>query len=202
MIKKTQNGFSIMELLVSIFILLLIGLAIFLFQRDVFSLHKIISGNLTIQFEARRALKSMTSEIRSTSPSNLGAYAIDEAATSSISFYSDIDGDSLKEKIRYFLDNEVIKKGIIKPSGQPMIYDPDQEIFSEVVHNVQNATTSVFSYYDSSYQGASESLAQPIDVSLVRLIKIYLVIDENLEEAPKPLILTTQVSLRNLKDNL
>ena len=201
--KKTKfSGLSLIEVLVGMSILLVIGLAIFFFQKDVFSLHRIISTNLNVQYEARFALKNIISEIRSISPSNLGAYPIANAATSTFTFYVDLDSDSLKEKVRYFLDGETLKKGVIKPSGNPLSYDPDDETITEPVHNVANATTSIFSYYGTDYDGSSPSLDYPIEVSLVRLVKVHIVIDEDPDESPKPLVLTTQVSLRNLKDNL
>lgn len=202
MYSKSKSGFTIIEMLAGIFILMLIGMTVILLQKDVFSLHKLISSNLTIQYQARRAMKDITSELRSASPSNLGAYPIASAATSSIVFYSDTDDDALKEKIRYFIDEGTLKKGVIKPSGEPLFYDQNQETVTDLVFDVQNSTTSVFSYFDSNYQGSSQTLPQPIDVSLVRLVRVYLVIDEDLQKAPRPLILTTQVSLRNLKDNL
>ena len=200
--KISNLGLSLIEMLVGMFILLTIGLAVFLFQRDVFSLHKIISTNLTVQYEARFALKNLISEIRSASPSNSGAYPIAQAATSTMSFYVDLDEDSLKERVRYFLEGTTLKKGVIKPSGIPLVYDQNDEVISESVHNVANATTSIFSYFDNTYDGSSPSLGYPIEVSSVRLVGIYIVIDEDIEETPRPLILTTQVTMRNLKDNL
>src|SRR3989339_1075189 len=101
--RKLESGFSVIEVLASIFILTLIGLAVYSFQKDVFSLNRIISGSLTAQDEARRALKRMSAEIRTASPSSLGAYALSQTATSSFTFYSNIDDDSFKERVRYFI---------------------------------------------------------------------------------------------------
>jgi len=199
---KSQSGFSIIEALVGIFILSLIGLAVYSFQKDVFSLNKIISGGLTAQDEARRALKSMSAEIRTASPSSLGAYPLVQTATSSFTFYSNIDGDSFKERVRYFLEGTTLKKGVIKPSGSPLTYNPANEVITELIHDVANATTSIFSYYDENYDGTTQPLAEPIDISAVRLVKITVVIDHNPTQPPGPITLTTQINMRNLKDNL
>jgi len=201
-IKNQQSGFSIIEVMVAMFILTLIGLAVYSFQKDVFSLNRIISGSLTTQDETRRALKAMTAEIRTASPSSLGAYALVETATSSFTFYSNIDNDSYKERVRYFLDGTILKKGIIKPSGAPLTYNPANETVSELVHDVANATTSIFNYYDTNYDGTIEPLTEPVNVSAVRLIKLTIVIDHDPLTPPGPITLTTQVSMRNLKDNL
>jgi len=200
--QNSKSGFTIIEVLVSIFILTLIGSAVYSFQKDVFSLNRIISDSLVAQDEARRTLKTMTAEIRTASPSSLGAYAIAQTATSSFTFYSNIDNDSFKERVRYFLDGTTLKKGIIKPSGAPLAYNPANETIIDLAHDVTNATTSIFSYYDTNYDGTTQPLAEPINVSVVRLVKITIIIDRDPTKPPAPITLTTQISTRNLKDNL
>jgi len=199
---NSKSGFTAIEILVSIFILTLIGLAVSSFAKDIFSLNRITSDSLTAQDETRRALKTMSAEIRTASPSSLGAYALAQTATSSFTFYSNIDDDSLKERVRYFLDGTTLKKGIIKPSDVPLIYNPANEVVSELTHGVANATTSIFSYYDKNYDGTTQALTEPIDIATVRLVKITIVIDKNPQTPPGPITLTTQISIRNLKDNL
>ncbi|KKW21557.1 MAG: hypothetical protein UY71_C0024G0007 [Parcubacteria group bacterium GW2011_GWB1_52_7] len=195
-------GFSIIEALVGVFILTLIGVAVYTFQKDVFSLNRIFSSSLAAQEEARRALRAMSAEIRTASPSSIGAYALAETATSSFAFYGDLDGDSLKERVRYFLNGAIIKRGVIKPSGDPLTYNPANETVSDLVRDVANGAVSVFDYYDADYDGTTQSLAEPVVVSSVRLIKITIMIDKDPSAPPSPMTLTTQISMRNLKDNL
>lgn len=200
--RNSKSGFSAIEVLVGMFVLTLIGLAVYSFQKDIFSFNRIISGSLTAQDEARRALKSMSAEIRAASPSSLGAYAVTQTTTSSFTFYSNIDGDSFKERVRYFLDGTTLKKGVIKPSGSPLTYNSANETISELIHDVANAAAPIFSYYDANYDGMTQPLTEPIDISAVRLVKITVVIDRNPQAPPGTLTLTTQISMRNLKDNL
>lgn len=190
------------EILVGIGIFTFIGIAIYTFQKNVFSVNKLIVSNLSVQGEVRRTLKVMSAEIRTASPSSLGAYALTQTATSSFTFYSNIDSDASKEKVRYFLSGTTLKKGVIKPSGSPLTYNPAGEIVTELIHDLANAATSTFSYYDEDYDGTSPPLADPVDISAVRLVKITLVIDKDPTALPAPMTLTTQVSIRNLKDNL
>lgn len=199
---NSKSGLSVVEVLVSVFILTLIGLAVYSFQKDVFSLNRIISGSLTAQGEARRTLKLMSAEIRTASPSSLGAYAITEATVSSFIFYSNIDSDPFKERVRYFIDGTTLKKGVIKPSGSPLVYNPVSETISELIHDVADSAVPIFSYYGADYDGLIPSLAVPIDISMVRLVKITVMIDQDLQAPPGPITLTTQISMRNLKDNL
>jgi len=200
--QKLNSGFSIIEVLVVIFILSLIGVAVATFQKDVFSFNTILSSSLAAQDEARRALRIITAEVRPLSPSSVGAYPIAEADPTSFIFYNDIDSDQLKERVRYFLDGKTLKKGVIKPSGNPLTYNPANEIISEIVHDVANGATAIFNYYDTNYDGTTPPLTEPVNLLAVRLVKVTIVIDKDPNRSPGPITLTTQVSMRNLKDNL
>lgn len=199
---KYNFGFSMIETIVVVLILGIIGIAVWTFQSDVFLLNNIISGNITSQEEARNIFKMITSEIRSASPSNLGAYPIYEAGSDSFIFYSDIDNDGLKERIRYFLSDNVLKKGVIKPAGNPLIYNSGDEEIKEIIHNISNGSTAIFDYYDTDYDGSSAPLTQPVSLVAVRLIKITLIVNKNSANPPILSTYTTQVTMRNLKDNL
>lgn len=197
-----QAGFTIVEAMLAIFIVTIVGISIIAFESDIFSLNNIISNIFTSQNEARQTLKTMTAEIRSLSPSSNGAFPIAEATDVSFIFYSNTDSDQLKERVRYFLDGQIFKKGVIKPTGNPLIYNQANEVITELVHNVAPGTSQIFSYYDTNYDGTIAPLAFPVSVSAVRLIKITVPIDQNAVRTPGPIILTTQVTPRNLKDNL
>ena len=200
--KKIDNGFSAVETLVVISIIVLISLTLAVFQKDIFSLSDIISNSFIGQGEGRVAFKTMSSEIRSLSPSSLGAYPIASATNSSFTFYSDIDEDGLKERVRYFIDGTVFKKGVLKPSGNPLTYNPANEQVIEIIHYVDNGATPIFNYYDTDYDGFTPALEEPINILEVRLVKVTIIIDRNSSEPPGPVTMTTQVSMRNLKDNL
>ncbi len=200
--KVFNKGFTLVETLLVVSILVMISFAFYAFQRDIFSLNESLSRNLTAQDEARRALKFMIYEIRVASPSSLGSYALSQVATSSFVFYANIDDDSLKERVRYFVEDSTLKRGVIKPSGSPPTYDLESEEFVDLVHNLANGTTSVFSYYDEDYDGTTSPLSEPVDATLVRLVKIFFIVDGGVQGSTTPLTFTTQVQMRNLKDNL
>jgi prepilin-type N-terminal cleavage/methylation domain-containing protein len=149
--QKFIAGFSLIEIIVVIFVLGLISVVVVTFQNDVFSLNTRLSNNLTSQSEAKGTLTMMTSEIRAASPSSNGAYPLAEANATSFIFYSNIDKDQLKERVRYFLSDNTLKKGVIKPSENPLVYNPANEVVSEVVHGIVNGATPIFSYYDKNY---------------------------------------------------
>lgn len=197
--KQNKSGFTVIELLIGIFIFLLVSELIYLFQKNVYSLNGILSDSISGQEQARKALKIMSAEIRSASPSSLGSYQISQAGNFSLTFYCDIDNDDLKERIRYFLDGTTLKKGIIEPSGSPIDYSSTEQI-TNFIRDVENGGAAIFSYYDKNYDGTTLPLAVPLaDISAVRLIKIDVAIDKDVSELPGPMTITTQVSIRSLR---
>jgi prepilin-type N-terminal cleavage/methylation domain-containing protein len=202
-IYPTQAGFTLLEVLVAVGIAFLIGLGVTTMFVDTFRLNRSISENLDINGEARRAIKIIVAETRTASPSSLGAYPIDQVGTSSLIFYSDIDSDPHKERIRYFLQNTTLKRGVTDPSGSPLVYNTATEKITEMVHDIQNSSTSpLFSYYDDTYTGSESALVAPISVSVVRLVGVNMIVRRDAEASSTSRVYTTQVSLRNLKDNL
>lgn len=199
--KEANRAFTLVEILVAVAIFSLIIVAIGSFQADIFSLNTIIQAGLENQNEAKKVIRPFANEVRSASQSNLGAYPIKLASSTAFTFYSDIDNDNLKEEVRYFLEDGNFKKSVIEPSGEPLSYNPSDAQIINIVHDVTNA--NIFEYYDSSYDGTSTStpLAFPVTPSDVRLVKVQLIIDSNPDKPPAPLYVTTQVSIRNLKDN-
>ncbi len=202
--KESANyGFSILEMLVSVAIISLIGLAVANFQKDIFSLNTHLQDSLSAQLDARKVLRSFIAEVRSASPSSLGGYAIESAGTSSITFYSNIDNDLYKERLRYFLQGSDLKRGVIKPGGNPLVYNPSDEEFDIIARDVVNGTnTPIFDYFDKNFYGTTTPLTSPVDPILVRLIRMTLVIDRDPNKSPEPINVSSQGTLRNLKDNL
>mgnify|MGYP001566629244 FL=1 len=202
-----NKGFTLAEIVVVIGIFGLIAIAISSFQRNVLVNNKYAQDVISSAQDARNILRVMVKELRTTSPSNNGAYAIAQAATSTMTFFSDTDGDGLKEQIRYYISTTttpyILRRGSIKPTGSPSVYVTANETFTTLAYNIRNATsTGLFEYYDSNYAGTTTPLTQPVTVTNIRLVKINLMIDADPNRSPIPRLYTSQVSLRNIKDNL
>lgn len=199
--RNTQKGLTIVETVMGISIFVLIMMSLTLFSRNIWFYSTFISGGLENNNAARQTTKIMTAEIRTASTADTGAYTIALANSTTFTFYSDTDGDGLKEKIRYFLSGTEIKRGSIKPAGSPLSYNSADEKISTMVRYVSNS--SIFSYYDENYDGTTSALSSPVSIPLIRLVKITITIDNrDPNRPPAPVTFSTQVSLRNLKDNL
>lgn len=201
---RTQ-GFTLIEVLVSISILLMIGTGIITFERSVLTNTKVLQAELNSQQQVRRTLATFVSNVRAATQSGTGGYAIENAGTSSLIFYANIDKDSLVERVRYFVATSTLMRGVIKPTGNT--YLPASESVSRVVSDVANDSSSpVFLYYDKAYDGFTSSstdpLPLPISIPDIRLIQIVLTVNPNGVRSPVMQTYSTEVSIRNLKDNL
>lgn len=197
-----SRGFSLVEIVIVIGITALVFMGVFQFGQSIFSFNNNAQKNLAAQSSARRVLKIIVKELRSTSPSSLGAYPISQTGTSSITFFSNIDIDPLKEQVRYFISGNDLRRGVTKPSGSPLVYDLGNEQIVTLINDVRNATnTPIFEYFDSTYSGTSTPLTQPVSPTTVRFVRITINIDKDINR-PAPFQVDTQVFLRNLKDNL
>jgi|SRR3989338_7987 len=208
----TSYGFTLIEAIVAIGIMTLIGGGIVAFQKSVIVNSKVLQGTLVSQQQVRKTFSTFSAELRSASPSVNGSYAIESVSTSSIVFYSNIDNDATVERVRYFYATStigstvlnVLKKGVTRPIGA--VYTTAPETITTIVYDVKNSsTTPIFTYFDSAYSGVASStapLAQPVPIAEVRLVKMSLAIDPNASRSPIYQTYETQVSIRNLKDNL
>lgn len=199
---KNARGFTITEILVVVAIVGLLSVAVGRFMRDVFFLGTVTRGTLAVSQDARNLLRVMTRELRAAAPSANGAFPLVTVASSSISFFSDINGTGQRDLVRYYVSSTTLMKGVITPTGTPLTYSSTTEKLFVVMSDVKNGSTSIFSYYDNTYAGTSSPLTYPVSIQSVRLVKIDLTLDANQNRAPVTKTFTTQVSIRNLKDNL
>lgn len=198
---RTAAGFTLPEILVTLGVVALLALAVGSFTTNIFRTTRYLTNTLTANEQARRTVGNFVSELRTASISSLGAYPIAEAGATTITFYSDTDADAYKERVRYFVQGTTLKRGFLKPSGNPLTYNSANEVISDAIINLVN-TGSVFSYYDSNYDGQTAALSDPPSIPSIRLVRITLQVDANPNEPPGPYELSSQVNVRNLKDNL
>lgn len=197
-----SQGFTLVEIIITIAIIGAMAVVIGVFERNIYYFKSIFEGSITQKDNARHILESVTNEIRSASPSSAGGYPLEEVNPQSFTFYADIDTDGIKERIRYFLSGTELKKGVIVPTGNPFLYLPVNEKITTIISGVHNGSNPVFEYYDTNYDGITAALASPVPVLSVRLVKITLQLYTATKGAPVQMTVTTQISIRNLKDNL
>ena len=141
--KQEQSGFTLIEYLIGSALISVVVIITGLFVQNILSFGDIFQSSFESKSEMNHLGQAISQEIRAMTISNAGSYPIDTAASSTLIFYSDPERDGLVEKIRYFLDGNTLKKGILRPSGGEQVI--------EVVNNAIVASSNILNYYDASY---------------------------------------------------
>ena len=200
---KNTQGFTLIEVLTTVSIFIVIMIAVSAFQYNVLNYNRTGAVALTNAQEIQSLIKTIAKELRSTESGSDGSYAIFAAATSSITFFADVDSDGNKEKVGYYITDTTIYRGVIKPTGSPALYNQNNETKKILVTGIRNdSSVPIFEYYDSMYSGMSTPMTYPLNLTSIRLVKVSLTIDTDPNKAPILRTYSTQINLRNLKDNL
>lgn len=196
------RGFSLMEVVIFAAIGALLVFFVASLTRNVSGLGDFINQKLQERGDLDIVFSVLATEIRSAGPASNGAYPIQSASTSSFVFFSDIDQDGIFERVRYELATSSIWKGVIEPSGNPLVYATSSEVVKEVATNVVSSTPyNFFDYFDENYSGSGSPLSLPIPISDIRLVKVSALIDLNPGKTPRPTYFSQTVTIRNLRSN-
>jgi type II secretory pathway pseudopilin PulG len=144
---------------------------------------------------AQLGIDSMVSTIREAAFSSVGAYPIVSMATSSFTFYANVDSDPLIEEVQYYISGNGLYLSVIQPTGDPSVYTGTPSV-SLVSDNVQNASQNVnlFTYYDAN--GAQ--ITDFTKIASVRFVTVNLVTNVDPNRAPTYTTLQSSATLRNL----
>jgi prepilin-type N-terminal cleavage/methylation domain-containing protein len=198
-----RRGFSVIEVLIAAAVFSVLIFVVASLRTNVDTLSNLVSQKLQSRQDIDRAMEQMVTEIRSAAPSSQGAYPIDEATTSTLVFYSDVDSDGLFERIRYTVGTTTLDRGVTKPSGTPLAYATSSETVSTLVSSLTRTTSSnVFTYYGEDYTGTEDPLPATSTLpSAVRLVRVTLYVDVRPREAPRPAYVSQLINIRNLRDD-
>lgn len=154
---------------------------------------------------AEHGMKQMIEDIRGLKQSDAGAYPIESADNFDFVFFANIDGDSATERVHYFLENGLIRRGVANPGGTPPSYPAGDETVNTIAEFVANDPEQpVFSYFNTDYPAdqTNNPLATPVSpVADTRLVKVDMYVNIDPFRAPNNIRLESFVMLRNLKDN-
>ena len=189
------RGLTFLETVITValtaFILLaLTSLIIYFYRTNIYTLEQTQAVN-----SARVSLAHAMVDLREASYGADGSYPLLAAATSTVTFFADNDGNGTVNKLRYYLSVTTLYRGSIEPGGNPPSYAGQPEATTLVVDNIRNSTsTPLFTYFDAN--GAA--LATPVNVASVMSVQITVYTDVNPNRAPLVYMLSGSATLRNL----
>ncbi len=198
---RPSPGVTFIEVILVAFFSSVILVALLRLMAAGYPLSRLVFMQASSTESARVHLKRLSKSLRELRVSDTGAYPLAAAQPQKIVFYSDVDQDGLTERIRYELEGTDLKRGVIVPGGDPLVYDENTEEVSTAVGAVRNGATPIFIYYSGDYPADSEPLSSS-DVTEVKYLQFRLIIDVDPNQEPDPVEVMSQVQLRNLKTNL
>lgn len=198
---KRWSGLTVIEIIIGVALSLILLTALLRFLVVGFPLARVTYVHAQSTETARVQLKRLSKGLREMRQSATGSYALAAADPQRITFYANVDTDALTERVRYELSGINLQRGIIKPTGNPLTYDPAQETVTTVATNIRNGAVALFTYYNGNYPADTTPLT-PADVTEVKYIDFSLIIDVDPAVDPAPATVESQVQLRSLKTNL
>jgi hypothetical protein len=105
--------------------------------------------------------------------------------------------------INYYLEDGILYKDILTPSGSPPTYTLKSH--TAVLKGVSNGAVPLFYYYNGNYDAMDdiESLVQPVNITQVRFVKINLIVqNQKTKQDTSTFSINSGATIRALKDNL
>ena len=199
-----NKGMTLAEVVIATAGVLLLGIAIATFGKSIWDNNTFISGQLSARGEFVRAEEVFIRDARGIVVPHTGVYPIATTTKDTLIFYSDIGNDGLIDQVKYALDpstNE-LQRVIVVPTGTPLGYDLSNAATKTLVHNI--STTTIFKYYDKTYNGYSATGSIPVSsivINEIKILELQLEADEDINEPPTATTGLTRVFIRSLKEN-
>lgn len=197
----STRGISALEIVITVGLSIILLSALLRFLVAGFPIARITILQTNSTETARTQLRRISDSLRQIRYSDTGAYPLLEMLPQRMIFYANVDGDPAVERVRYELDGTNLERGVVNPSGVPIVYDADSEEVSIVARSIQNGSDPIFSYFNGDYPEDTTPLT-PADVTDVKYVQFNLVIDSDPAQDPEAVTVQSQVQLRNLKTNL
>lgn len=200
---STNLGFTLIETVVSIGVFTIIAGGLIVLYANMFTTNSKLSILGASSDQGRKVMFQFMKEIRNAEYANTGAYPIASATSTEIIFYSNIDGGADIERVRYYLSNGKLYRGVVKPTGTPFSYNLGSETTAVVQSNVANGANPLFYYYDGSYTGSEAALTYPLNLNNVRIVTMDLRITNSAGQVGTNYFsLNASGVVRSLKSNL
>ena len=199
-----SSGFTILELLVAVSIFgVLIIMAALLFTNIFTGSNQQFSALNNVD-QARLVTSRFTNEIRNATTGVEGSYSLNTASDNQIIFYSrSTSPGATINRIRYYLEDNNLYKGVTLPSGNPPDYNLALESNIIVQKDIANGATPIFTYYDGNYNGILPALSQPVNINSIKFVAINLMVLTQIKENTDSIFsISAGATIRSLKNNL
>lgn len=190
-------GYTLIEMLVVVAIILIVVPTLFASIQSLYNSHASTLSESLALIETTNAVGAIVRDVRSAVYSEDGALPVAEISTSTLTLYTDTDFDGRVERVRYFLNNKTIFKGIIEPtlaSDYPLASETISTLITNVVN--ENTNTPLFRYYTST----SSEITTLTNTLGVRRVEVTVTGSSYFRSKTSEISLRSSASIRNLKE--
>jgi len=199
-----QAGFTFLEVIMAMFMgamVVTVG----------FAVNKMVTTNYAAGFQEVQQLDEVgmivrrwVNELREARDGENGAYPIEVAADNEVIFYSDVDNDQKTERVRYYLDGNNLRRGLVEPTGDPAGYNLAEENVKLVSDKLVAGGEPLLTYYNKDYPG--DTVNNPLSLANrllnTRVIRIHVEVGLSSEFIAKNFNWDSMVQLRNLANKI
>lgn len=190
-----MKGFTLIETMVVVAVVITAGVSLMGAIQYFYRSNAYILEQTQALESSRRGHQFTLQNLREASYGDDGSYLITDAATSTVTFHADIDKDGGIERIRAYLTNGTLYRGITNSAGNPASYSGQPETTETIAESVKNeASVPIFTYYGAD----GLALSYPIDITEIVSIGVRLDVDLNPQRAPNVFTLAGTSTMRNL----
>ena len=194
---KHRRGYTLMEMIVVIAIISIIFPALYLGINSLYKSHALTFTRARALVKATDGVAEVVRDVRGAVYAENGALPIASMATDTLTFYTDTDFDGTVERVRYFLNDTLLQKGVIEPdasSNYPMGSEVVETVVADIV-NVQD-NTPVFRYYTAT----GTEITNFANTIAVKRVRVELVASSRFGNKTHEMQVVSSAAIRNLKD--
>ncbi len=192
----TERGLTLIEVVVSVGIIAVIMVVI---SQSVIYFYRANRVTFEESYQIRSAQKGvqvLIRDLREATYGDNGAYPLATIASSTLTFYSDVDRTSPVEQIKYQLTGQKLTRTIVSSTGIPPTYTGAiaTSTVSEYVRNIGD-NISLFRYYNA----AGVEVTSQTDIADVVSVAVCVVVEITPIHAPGEFTLRSGATIRNLR---
>ncbi len=201
---RNQSGFTLVETSVTAILLVTLAAGIVGLQYILGNIQVNTFQSFTNVEAASGAINRIEREIRTARQGDNGAFLLESGTNNSLTFYSDVDANGSTDKVTYSLSGTTLTRSVIRPTGYPVTYPPGTAQVTTVTDIMRNGATPLFTYYNGNWPGdtTNNPLATPVNLSNVKMIRIYIRLNNKANDSRNDYILDTSATIRMVKTNL
>lgn len=194
---QRQGGYTLLEMLVVIAIILLIIPVLYASIDALYDAHATSLATSFAEINAAKTVDAIVRDIRAAVSGEDGSLPIVSFGTSSIVFFCDTDMDGRVEYVRYYLSGTTLQKGIVEPTSTSS-YPLGTETVSVLATQIVNGETGtpLFRYYSAT----STEITAVAQILSIRRVESTVMARARFRLRARDVAVTSSASIRNLKD--